>query len=567
MKIENAKPWIMLGTAACAGMPLLGNAQSKDPNRPNILCVVCEDISPYLGCYGDPVAKTPNLDKFSKEAIRFTNMHCQTGVSSPSRYGLITGCYPSAHGANYMRAATYDYEVVTPENMRAYTEFMRQAGYFVTNNSKTDYQIGVTPAQWDENSPKATWKNCPEGQPFLSIFNIMTTHESMMWFRKDPLEIQPEDIDMSRFPYFPDCETVRKDLARMYTNIAIMDRESQKFFDELKEAGLEDNTIIIWYSDNGGPIPRGKRSIYETGSNVPFMIKFPNGYRAGQTEDRLCQFVDIPATILSLAGVKIPDYMEGQAFFGSQASAPREYVYQCRDRYDNVTDHSASVRDHRFQYVRNYMPETCNYLDNDYRLSLPTMKVMLEMRDKGQLNEDQMKYFKAPRPVEEFYDIQNDPYELHNLADDPAFKYDLERLRKAFNEWNNTVNLAWDTKTEQQWIDEFKPNGEFQVVENPLILKNGTQATITCATPGSSIIYKIQTVKEKKQADAELKLQLKKAEEEAKTNPYAKLMGGAIDASKGWKYYTGPIQVKKGEIVTAMACRAGFKNSAQVSLK
>ncbi|MCQ2147201.1 MAG: sulfatase-like hydrolase/transferase, partial [Bacteroidales bacterium] len=265
---------LMLGVGAAGAVaPQVANAQSKDPSRPNILCVVCEDISPYLGCYGDAVAKTPNLDNFAKEAIRYTNMHTPNGVSSPSRFALITGCYPSAHGANYMRASYYNYDVCLPENMRAYTEYMRAAGYYVTNNSKTDYQISTIESHWDENGNKATWKHCPEGQPFFSIFNINTTHEGQLWSRKEPFEVQPEDIDMSKFPYLPDVAETRNDLARMYTNIAIMDRESQAFFDEIKEAGLEDNTIIIWYSDNGGPIPRGKRSIYNTGTNVPFMVK------------------------------------------------------------------------------------------------------------------------------------------------------------------------------------------------------------------------------------------------------------------------------------------------------
>lgn len=573
---------LMVGAAAGAAAPQGASAQSKDPSRPNILCVVTEDISSYLGCYGDKVAKTPNLDRFATQAIRYTNMHTPNGVSSPSRFALITGCYPSAHGANYMRASYYNYDVVLPEDMRAYTEYMRAAGYYCTNNSKTDYQTSVTPAHWDENGNKATWKHCPEGQPFFSIFNIMTTHEGQLWSRHDPLEIQPEDIDMTKYPYFPDVPEVRNDLARMYTNIAIMDRESQAFFDEIEEAGLADNTIIIWYSDNGGPIPRGKRSIYDTGTRVPFMVKFPDGYREGQVEDRLVTFMDIPATILSLAGVQVPSYMDGKPFLGAQDARPAEYVFSARDRYDNVTDHSAGARDKRFQYIRNFMPETCNYLDNDYRISLPMMKKMIEMRDEGTLNEQQMLYFKAPRPVEEFYDLDNDPYELHNLADDPAFKYDLERLRNAFNQWNSTTNAVWNSKSEDQWIAEFKPGGERQVVAAPVVAQSPDGYTFGCDTPGVSYVYKVQTAKEVKEEaaaydkamkEATIAFEKRKAEIEAmgdKVPQWQKAFlgsGPSVPDNSHWNLYTGPIPSVKGSVITVKACRGGFKDSEKVTVK
>lgn len=539
--------------AAMAALPQKAAAQSHDPARPNILVVTTEDISCYLGCYGDPNAKTPNLDRFATQAIRYTNMHTPNGVSAPSRFALITGCYPSRFGANYMRASDNHYEVCLPGEIRAYTEYLRGAGYFCTNNSKTDYQIGVTTAQWDENSTQATWKDCPEGQPFLSIFNIMTTHESMIWVRKDPLEVQPEDIDMSRFPYLPDDPVVRADLARLYTNIAIMDRESQAYFDEIEAAGLADNTIIIWYSDNGGPIPRGKRSIYDTGTRVPFMVKFPDGYRAGQVEDRIVTFMDIPATILSLAGVPVPDYMDGKAFLGEQTAAPARYFFQTRDRYGNSSDHSAGVQDQRFQYIRNYRTEDPNYMDNNYRKAMPMMLRMLEMRDAGELNEDQMQYFKAPRPVEEFYDLANDPYELHNLAGDPAFKYDFARLKAEYDAWNEGANARWDRWTEADWIEVFNPAGAQRVVAAPFVEKTAQGYVASCATPDVSLVWQVT---DKKPA----------AEEAAPAGPGA-LMGGRTDRSKGWHYYTGPIPAVKGKYLTVKACRAGFSESAPVSLR
>jgi len=548
---------VLLGTPLLTAVPQQAHGQSKDPSRPNILCVVTEDISCYLGCYGDPNAKSPNLDRFASEAIRYTNMHTPNGVSSPSRFAIITGMYPSAMGANFMRATDNGYEVCLPDNMRAFTEYMREAGYFCTAAGKTDYQIGVTPAQWDENGFAATWKNCPEGTPFYSVINIMTTHESMIWSRKDELEIQPEDIDMSRFPYLPDDPVIRKDLARVYTNIAIMDREAQAYFDEIEAAGLVDNTIIIWYSDNGGPIPRGKRSIYNTGTNVPFMVKFPDGYRAGEVEDRLVSFIDIPATIMSLAGVPVPEYMHGKPFLGSQAAKPAEYIYAARDRYGKVADHSASARDKRFHYVRNYRPEGSNYLHNAYRLSMPMMNRLLEMRDAGELNEDQMKYFQAPRPEEEFYDLLNDPYELNNLADDPAFRYDFERLKAAYDEWNNTVNREWNTMTEEDWKERFRPGGQQIVVADPEITKTDHGFEMSCATPGSAIVYKIVDKKPEKVKNAP-------SQDGRSANLGMSRFG---DPSKGWSYYKGPVKVGKGKWLIVKACRAGYKTSNEVSVR
>ena len=554
IKKSKAVSTAMLSVIASHSLFPVLHAQSSDRSKPNILCITVEDISCYLGCYGDPVAKSPFLDSLAKKSIRFTNMHTPVGVSAPSRFALITGMYPSACGANYMRASQKNYEVVLPDNIKAYTEYLRSAGYYCTNNSKTDYQIGVTPAQWDENNSSATWKKCPDGKPFFAIFNITTTHESQIWMRaKQPLLIKPEDIDMKRFPYFPDDPVIRQDLARMYTNIALMDQEARNLVNDLKKSGLADNTIIIWFSDNGGPIPRGKRSLYITGTQVPFMVRLPDGYRSGEAEDRLCSFIDVPATILSLAGIKIPEYMHGRAFLGAQTSAPRDYVYGARDRFDEVVDRSAYVRDKRFQYVRNYITETCNYLHNEYALSMPMVLRLNQLRDEGKLNEKQMLYYKAPRPQEELYDLLNDPYELNNLASEPSFKHDFERLKKAFDEWNGSVNAVWNTKTEEEWIAGFKPNGLKKVVDNPVIENIDGKWSMSCTTPGASLVYKINYVTEKPAT------QLPKA-------------GGAITSigpgdpeNNGWILYTVPVTAAKGEKVTVMACRAGYKSSEKIT--
>ena len=229
------------------------------PKKPNILCVVCEDISPFLRCFGDSVAVTPNLDKFASEGIRFTHMFTTVGVSAPSRAALITGMYPTAIGANQMRNVSTSsesmprgikpYEVVLPTGVKCFTEYMRTAGYYCTNNDKTDYQFTAPLTAWDENGKDAHWKHRPVGMPFFSIFNLNITHESQIWERgSKSLVVDPLKIKLP--PYFPEDSIIRHDMAVMYSNIYEMDKQAQELFDEVKNAGLLNNTIIIFYSEN-----------------------------------------------------------------------------------------------------------------------------------------------------------------------------------------------------------------------------------------------------------------------------------------------------------------------------
>jgi arylsulfatase A-like enzyme len=329
--------------------------------RPNILCLVAEDISPLLGAYGDPAAYTPNLDKLAEDGIMYTNVYSVSGVCAPSRAALITGMYPTSFGANNMRTNRRDlpelkgcppYEATPGPEVKCYTEFLRAAGYYTTNNDKEDYQFEAPGTAWDESSRFAHWRNRPEGMPFFSIFNFLRSHESQIWnWLEEPKSVKPEDVPVP--PIYPDNEVVRKDLATLYTNITIMDMEVGDVIEQLEEDGLMDSTIIIFYSDHGGPMPRGKREILDSGLKVPMIIRLPNSMRAGSLDDQLISFVDIPATILSLAGVEIPEYMHGQAFMGDQQAEPREYIYAARDRMDGQTDCRRAVKDKKYKYIRN----------------------------------------------------------------------------------------------------------------------------------------------------------------------------------------------------------------------
>ncbi|WP_320935888.1 sulfatase-like hydrolase/transferase [Bacteroides nordii] len=507
----------------------------KQPEQPNILCIVCEDISPYLGCYGDAVAVTPNLDNFSRESIRYTGMYTTIGVSSPSRAALITGMYPTSIGANNMRTAQnkskpagiHPYDVVLPAGIKCYTEQMRAAGYFCTNNSKTDYQFAAPLTAWDEQGDRAHWKHAPEGMPFFSIFNLNVTHEFQVMKRADqPLSVQPEDIILP--PYYPDDPVVRKDMAILYSNITEMDRQFQILVDELKASGKLDNTIIIWYSDNGGPMPRQKRELYESGALVPFMIRFPDGYKAGTVDRGLHMFVDIPATILSLAGLPVPEYMHGRPFLGQYKQKSRKYVYGARDRLDTFYEKQGCVRDERYRYIRNYRTEQPDYLPIISRAAMPMMARMAELHEAGKLNADQEKWFKYPRPEIEFYDVQADPHELNNLADDPKYKKKIKELSDEFDRWISTYNKMWKY-TEPELIEMFRPGGIQPVVARPEVkIENGT-ATLTCSTEGASIAYQIN--------------------------------GRGLNEHH-WFLYTGPFSVNPGDKISAIGVRAGYKDSS-----
>ena len=322
--------------------------KTKENRKPNIVWIVTEDISPTLSFYGDTTAKTPNLDKLASESLVYDNAFTTVGVCAPSRSSIITGMYPTSIGTTHMRtshdvfswgrrdySAKVDikdvngneirkYSAVVPNYVKCYTEYLRKAGYYCTNNNKTDYQFAAPVTSWDENSKSAHWRNTPKGKPFFSIFNIDVSHESYLWRNKDlPLTVNPKNVPVP--PYLPDNKATRNTIARHYSNVELMDKRVEKIINQLKEDGLYDNTIIFFYSDHGGPLPRGKRAILDSGLKVPFMVKDAKGTK-GRT-DRLISFVDLAPTMLSLAGVKPLDYMEGKAFMGSYNTEKRDFVY------------------------------------------------------------------------------------------------------------------------------------------------------------------------------------------------------------------------------------------------
>ena len=408
------------------------NAQQQK-ERPNILWIVSEDNSPLIGAYGDEFATTPNIDRLASEGVLYENAFAAAPVCAPSRSTLITGVWPTTMGTQHMRS-TY----AIPEMIRFFPKYLREAGYYTSNNEKKDYNTVDQPEAWDESSNQASYKNRKEGQPFFSVFNTTISHESSLHKPLESLKHDSENVPIP--PYHPATPEMKRDWAQYYDKMEMMDAQVGKVLKELEEAGLADNTIVFYYSDHGGVLGRSKRFMFESGLHVPLIIRFPEKYKhlapamAGERTDRIVTFVDFAPTILSLTGIKIPEYMQGQAFLGAQQSAPREYAPAFRGRMDERIDMVRSVRDKKYRYVRNYLPHKIYAQYIEYLWRAPSMQSWERAYRANELNEVQAKFWGA-KPVEELYDVEADPHNIHNLAKDPQYQSTLQRMREANQEW------------------------------------------------------------------------------------------------------------------------------------
>ena len=401
--------------------------------QPNILWIVSEDNSPFIGAYGDTFATTPHLDHFATEGVLYENAFATAPVCAPSRSTLITGLYSTAMGTQHMRSS---YPI--PEMIKFFPRFLREVGYYTSNNAKKDYNTVDQPEAWDESSNTATYKNRKPDQPFFAVFNLHVSHESSLHKPLVNLRHDPKRVPIP--PYHPRTPEMEHDWAQYYDKIEMMDAQVGEILQDLEEAGLADNTIVFYYSDHGGVLGRSKRFMYESGLHIPLIIRFPEKYqhfasgKAGTRTDRLVDFSDFAPTILSLANIPIPDYMQGKAFLGKQQSSPRQYAYAFRGRMDERIDMVRSVRDKKYRYIRNYMPHKIYAQYIEYLWKAPSMQSWEEAYRAGTLNEVQSRFWET-KPLEELYDTQADPHNVHNLAEDPKYREVLSRLREANRQW------------------------------------------------------------------------------------------------------------------------------------
>ncbi|WP_417374827.1 sulfatase-like hydrolase/transferase [Gimesia maris] len=416
----------------CSGVTSISlSAAESEPDRPNILWITSEDNGPHLGCYGDEYADTPHIDGLAKQGMIYLNCWSTAPVCAPARTTLITGMYPTCLGAEHMRSM-----VKLPESIKLYPQYLKQAGYYCTNNSKEDYNVEKSGEVWDQSNGKAHWKNRKQGQPFFAIFNHTISHESKIRNRPHTLIHDPAKV---RIPaYHPDTPEVRHDWAQYYDRITEMDAKVGKNLKELAEAGLTEETIIFYYGDHGSGMPRSKRWPYNSGLQVPLVVYIPPKYRKlaptdyqpqGKT-DRLVGFVDFAPTVLSLAGIKPPQHMQGDAFMGQYDTKPQEYLFGFRGRMDERYDLVRSVRNQRYLYIKNYMPHKKYGQYLNYMFQTPTTQVWKKMYDAGELKPPQT-YFWETKPAEELYDLQADRDEVNNLADSAEHQAVLKELKQA----------------------------------------------------------------------------------------------------------------------------------------
>ncbi len=403
---------------------------------PNIVWLVSEDNSALLGCYGDEFATTPNLDQLASQGFLYTHAYANAPVCAPARNTIITGVYANSNGNQHMRSFYPKSEVV-----RTYPEFLRESGYYCTNNSKTDYNTNtIDPNEiWDESSNQAHYKNRAPGQPFFAIFNTGISHESSIHLPNNELRHSPEEVPIP--PYHPATPEIKHDWAQYYDKVEEMDAWVGKKLQELEDAGLAENTIVFYYGDHGGVLARSKRYVYETGTRVPFIIRIPKKFKhlfpakkPGSEIDRLISFVDLAPTLLSLTGIPVPEFMQGDAFLGSQKTSDPEYAYMFRDRMDERYDMSRAVRDKKYRYIRNYMPYRIYGQRLEFLWRAPSVRSWEQAFLNGECNEIQSIFWNT-KPVEELYDTENDPWEVNNLASDPAYSEVLKRMRTANREW------------------------------------------------------------------------------------------------------------------------------------
>jgi len=432
------------GQAACAADP------GRPQTRPNILWITCEDINPHLGCYGDTYAVTPNLDRFAARAIRYTHCWSTAPVCAPARTTIITGVYPTCTGAEHMRS-----EVAMPSWMKMVPQFLRERGYYCTNNSKEDYNLTKPAGVWDDSSRKAHWQNRRPGQPFFAVFNIEVTHESRIRTRPHTLRHDPAKAPLP--PYHPDTPEVRHDWAQYYDQITEMDALFAERLQELQEAGLMDDTIVFFFGDNGSGMPRSKRWPYNSGLNVPLMVYVPEQYHPlapkdytpGGATDRLVGFVDLAPTLLSIVGIQTPDWMQGRAFMGRHDTPPQPHLFGFRGRMDERYDMVRSVRSQRYIYVRNTMPHLIYGQYLEYMFQTPTTRVWRQLYDEGRLQPPQTAFWE-PKPAAEHYDLDTDRSEVKNLVHSPEHQAVLKELRQALKEQIlRTRDLGFLSEAEQ----------------------------------------------------------------------------------------------------------------------
>jgi len=438
--------FVFLGTTIVSfGENKMGTENMEE--RPNILWITCEDISPYLGCYGFEQAQTPNLDRLAEKGIRYTHAYANAPVCAVARSTILSGMYASTIGTHQMRS-----RIQLPAEIPVYPKILREAGYYCTNNSKKDYNSNYENDNtiWDESSNKAHYRNRKPGQPFFAVFNNTVTHESQLngdrikYYVDSKLipkipRVNPKEVVLP--PYHPDLPEIRKDWARLHDLITLMDKMSGDLLQDLEDSGEADNTIVFFYSDHGGQLSRAKRYIYNVGTQVPMIVYLPKKWQhlakqnPGETDDDLVSFVDLAKTVLSLTRCKVPEKMQGRIFLGSETEEAPQYVHFYRDRMSERYDFSRAVTDGQYYFIRNFMPHRPLGRDTRYGFQVQAnWRAWEEYYEKGRCNEIQSQFFKPKESFELFY-TKEDPWHVAEVGSLPGNQEKLKKLSDELDRW------------------------------------------------------------------------------------------------------------------------------------
>lgn len=412
-----------------AVIPATGKAQ----DQPNILWLTSEDNNiDWVGCYGNPHAETPNIDQLAREGFQYMHCYANAPVCAPMRSTWITGMLSISTGTFPMRSR---YEI-PHDRIKYYPDHLKDTGYYVGNDSKTDYNIGgrLDGDCWD-NPKKVNWKALKNNQPFFQVINSVTSHESRAQGDVENTIHKPSDTRLRA--YHPDLPDVRKNYAKYHDAVKRMDAEIGDALKRLEELGLADNTIVIHNSDHGGVMPRSKRYIFQSGIHCPLIVRIPDKYKElwpaanpGSKIDRLVSFVDMPKTWLSLTGATVPECMQGTVFLGNQTEPEKEFHFAFRGRMDERVENARAVCNKRFLYIRNYVPYAPWMQHLDYLWKMKATQAWDQHVQSGNASEVQSRFFKPKSWTKELYDMQQDPDSVNNLIDQPEHQQTAATLRK-----------------------------------------------------------------------------------------------------------------------------------------
>ncbi len=501
---------------------------------PNILWLSIEDTGQQVEPY-DPYARTPNIARLAREGVAFLEAYSHSPVCAPTRSGIITGMYPTAIGTHHMRS-----RMAPPPFVRAFPERLRELGYYATNNSKTDYNFPVPVTAWDDSSRTAHWKNRPDpDQPFFAVFNFGSSHEGSVRRQFQARSEDPETAihDAARLPlppYYPDTPKVRDAWAAYYDVVTTTDRVIGEMLDELEQAGLADETLVVFWGDHGAGLARAKRWIYDSGLKIPLIMRWPGRIEPGTLRADLVQFLDLAPTMISVAGGRPPAHLHGRVILGDARGPEPAYLYHGRDRMDERYDMIRGVRDRGHLYVRNFESHRPWVQFMRTPSQGPVYQELARLKGTGGLGPLARPFMQDTKPYEELYDVRADPHQVFNLASDPAYADVLRRLRGELLDWMRRTDdkgLVPEPELYRRMFD----NESSAETEPPRARKapgrDGTvRVSLAARTRGASLGFRL------------------------------------VAGDGRWLPYTGEIVLGRGQALEAISQRLGFAPSAVVAV-